>query len=82
MDFRGKTVVITGASSGLGYKLAELAAKEGCRLALLSRRKEITDKLAEKLTETGSQILSLSCDVTNKQEFKKHSTPLKATLEI
>jgi len=70
MNFSKKTVVITGASSGIGYELSKLFARESCNLALLSRRKDITDHLAEELKNSGSKILSLKCDVTIREEVQ------------
>ncbi|MFO7445648.1 MAG: SDR family NAD(P)-dependent oxidoreductase [Ignavibacteriaceae bacterium] len=68
MNFTNKTVVLTGASSGIGYELAKLICSEKCNIVLLSRRKELTDKLAEELKVSGSGVLSLKCDVSVKEE--------------
>ena len=37
-----KTVLITGASSGIGYSLAEVFAKNFCNLVLVARREKTT----------------------------------------
>jgi short-subunit dehydrogenase len=71
MKFAGKNIILTGASSGIGYELSRLIACQKCNIALLSRRKEITDTLASELSFTGSRILSLKCDVTSPGEVKK-----------
>lgn len=44
-----KTVVITGASSGIGMEFARAFSKMGCRLILTARRKERLEKLREEL---------------------------------
>jgi uncharacterized protein len=44
-----ETVVITGASSGIGAELARVAAREGCRLVLAARSVAALDKLAVEL---------------------------------
>jgi uncharacterized protein len=44
-----ETVLITGASSGIGLELAKCFATDGCRLILVARNKEALEKLAEEL---------------------------------
>ena len=46
-----KTVLITGASSGLGEALALYCAAQGCNLALVARRLELLEQLAEKIRD-------------------------------
>ena len=45
MELKDKNILLTGASSGIGYELARGLAKEKCNLALLSRRIEILERL-------------------------------------
>jgi short-subunit dehydrogenase len=48
-----KRVLITGASSGIGWSLAERFAVEGARLVLVARRRERLERLAEKIESQG-----------------------------
>ncbi|MFB5632860.1 MAG: SDR family NAD(P)-dependent oxidoreductase, partial [Nitrosopumilus sp.] len=43
MDFKNKTVLITGASSGIGKQTAIEFAKQGANIILVARRKEKLD---------------------------------------
>lgn len=65
-DLTDKIAVVTGASSGLGVQMATAFAKQGAHLAILARRKDRLDALADKLrTEYKIRVLPLQCDVTD-----------------
>jgi short-subunit dehydrogenase len=68
MQLSNKTILITGASSGIGYELAKQLANEGCNLVLLARRKEILDSLAQKIKTDKNTVLTYQCDIRNKSE--------------
>jgi len=59
---RNKVVVITGASSGIGYALAKEFASKGVRLSLGARRTELLEKLKDELP--GTEILIQKTDVS------------------
>ncbi|MEU1349581.1 SDR family oxidoreductase [Streptomyces sp. NPDC005775] len=61
----GRTAVITGAASGMGNATARLLAAQGVRVALLARRAERLEELAEKITAGGGQALVVVTDVTD-----------------
>jgi len=70
MDFINKTILITGASSGIGYSLAKLLPKENCSIALLSRRENILKELAKEINIIGNQARAYKCDVGNVEEVR------------
>jgi short-subunit dehydrogenase len=78
MDLRGKTILLTGASSGIGLEPSRLLAKEKVKLALLARRENILIQLADELKSTGSVILPLQCDVSKKEDIRKSYLEVKS----
>ncbi len=61
-----KTVLITGASSGIGLACAHAFAQEAARLIITARRKQRIDALANELRqEHGSGVLTIQLDVRN-----------------
>ncbi len=62
--FRDQTVVITGASSGIGEDVALGFARQGARVALLARRKSMLDDVAGRIDAAGGRALAIACDVT------------------
>jgi short-subunit dehydrogenase len=67
MNFQNKTILITGASSGIGAELARQFSKHNCRLVLLARRENLLAQLEESLKLTNNNIISIKCDVSNRQ---------------
>lgn len=64
--YQNKSVLITGASSGIGEELAIQLAQLDARLTLTARRRELLDALAQKITATGKPApLVVPADVTN-----------------
>ena len=62
MSENQKKIWVTGASSGIGKAVAEKFAKEGWKVALSARRKEVLDKMAD-----NQNIFSFPLDVTDKE---------------
>jgi NAD(P)-dependent dehydrogenase (short-subunit alcohol dehydrogenase family) len=61
----GKTIVITGASRGIGAAAAEAMAAEGAALLLLARSSEGLTPLAERLRARGTRVEAMTCDVAH-----------------
>jgi short-subunit dehydrogenase len=68
---KNKTVVITGASSGLGASLALECAKQGARLALFARDGERLRAVAERCETEGAEALAVVGDVTVAADGKR-----------
>jgi NADP-dependent 3-hydroxy acid dehydrogenase YdfG len=69
-NIRGKVVVITGASSGLGEATARHLAAQGAIVVLGARRVERIDALAAALEGGGAQALAVKTDVTDSAQVK------------
>lgn len=65
-DIQGKTVIITGASSGIGEETARLLAAQGAKVGLAARRKDRLDTLVKEIEEAGGQAIAIEADVTDK----------------
>ena len=73
MDFKNKTVLITGASSGIGKQTAIEFAKLGANIILVVRRKEKLNELAKELEKFNVTISVCQCDVSDKSQVKEMS---------
>ncbi len=62
----GKTVLITGASSGIGAHLARVAAAAGANVVLAARRVERLEQVAKNIHLHGGEALAVALDVTDR----------------
>ena len=69
-DFEGKTVVIAGASRGLGLDLARSFAREGANVVLLARNRHLLAEAARELEAVGATAAAFGCDVTKQDEVR------------
>jgi uncharacterized protein len=63
MDTKSQTVLITGASSGIGYELAKLFARDHYNLVLIARSGERLTQVATELSQLGVSIKTLALDL-------------------
>ncbi|SFR62445.1 NAD(P)-dependent dehydrogenase, short-chain alcohol dehydrogenase family [Marinobacter daqiaonensis] len=69
-SLKGKTVMVTGASSGLGAHFAEVCSQVGARVVVGARRVEKLEKLAESIRNTGGEVLPVAMDVTSRDSVE------------
>lgn len=65
---KDKVVIITGASSGIGYATALTLSKAGAKVAIGARRTDKLAKLEEEIKQNGGEVFSQKLDVTKKAE--------------
>ncbi|WP_033295298.1 SDR family oxidoreductase [Amycolatopsis jejuensis] len=62
---KGRTVLITGASSGIGRATALAIARHGAKVLLVARRAEELDSVCNEITARGSEAATYPCDLTD-----------------
>jgi NAD(P)-dependent dehydrogenase (short-subunit alcohol dehydrogenase family) len=67
-ELRGKTALVTGASSGIGKRVALAYAQAGAELAIAARNLAALEALAEQIAAAGGQALPIACDVTRRDQ--------------
>ncbi|MCH7508289.1 MAG: SDR family oxidoreductase [Proteobacteria bacterium] len=67
-DFANKTIIITGASEGIGRALALELAPQAPRLVLAARNRERLESLAKECEAAGATTLVCRCDITGKAD--------------
>ncbi|OMJ82952.1 hypothetical protein SteCoe_16226 [Stentor coeruleus] len=75
---KGKTIVISGASRGIGLAIAKRAAKDGANVAILAKTVEPHSKLegtiftaAKDIEKLGGKALPIQCDIRYEDQVKK-----------
>ena len=71
MDFKGKNVVITGASSGIGRQAALGFARKGANVILVARRLQRLRQVEDELKKFDVSTLACKCDVSDKSQVQR-----------
>jgi 3-oxoacyl-[acyl-carrier protein] reductase len=70
-DLTGRVGLVTGASSGLGLRFAEVLAANGAAVALVARRKERLAALQAKIEAAGGRAVAIAADVLDNASMRR-----------
>jgi NADP-dependent 3-hydroxy acid dehydrogenase YdfG len=70
-NIAGKTIVITGASSGMGAAAARHLAEKGAPVVLGARRADRIEALAAEIAEAGGKATAVVTDVTKREDLQR-----------
>ena len=69
LKIKGKVALITGATKGIGLKLAETLAREGCNLGICARSQAAVDDAVKHLSALGVEVYGEVVDVTDDKAY-------------
>lgn len=67
-DLRGKKALVTGASSGIGKKVALAYVEAGAEVAVAARHLDALEQLADEISAAGGRAVPIACDVTRQEQ--------------
>jgi NAD(P)-dependent dehydrogenase (short-subunit alcohol dehydrogenase family) len=76
----GKTALVTGASSGLGWRFAEVLALAGAKVALAARSTDKLEQLKREIGRTGGTACAVRMDVTDVASVRASVLAAESTL--
>nr|WP_317198990.1 SDR family NAD(P)-dependent oxidoreductase [uncultured Psychrobacter sp.] len=78
---KGKNIIITGASSGIGERTAYLLSECGAHVIMLARTEEKLKKVKENIEELGGKASYYPCDLTDMDDIEKVGEQIKADFD-
>jgi short-subunit dehydrogenase len=73
-----QTIVITGATSGIGLATARMAAEKGAKLVLVARNEKALSELADELSSEGTRVIFAIADVADEKALRTAAEIAKA----
>src|SRR2546425_12445516 len=78
LGLTGKVAIVTGGSAGLGRAAAMRLAREGARVSICARGKEVLERTAGEIRQAGGDVLAIPADGTRAEGVE---AGVKATTE-
>ena len=70
LDLSDQVALVTGASSGLGYRFSKVLAKCGAKVALSARRVDKLEKLSEEIKSDGGECMVIPIDMVDRDTIR------------
>jgi short-subunit dehydrogenase len=80
MSLVNQVVLVTGASSGIGWSLSRVLASKGCKVGLIARRQEQLAALGKEIEQAGGQCAHFPADVSDRSATLSAIQELRARL--
>jgi sorbose reductase len=80
-DLHGKRALVTGASTGIGKKVALAYVQAGAEVAIAARHSEVLEETAAELTAAGGKVVPICCDVTQPDQVSSMLDQVIAELD-
>lgn len=77
-DLTGEVALVTGASSGLGARFAQVLAANGAKVALVARRKDRLDALRGQIAADGGTAIAVQADVLDRDAMLRAFAEVEA----
>lgn len=79
-ELAGKVLFLAGVGPQMGAATALIAAREGAKVAVAARGKDIPEEIASKIRESGGEAIALQCDLTSKDSIRAAVAATEAEL--
>jgi NAD(P)-dependent dehydrogenase (short-subunit alcohol dehydrogenase family) len=79
-SLEGQTALVTGGSGALGSAMARALAQAGASVAIMGRRAEPCERLAEHIRAAGGQALGVACDVLDRAALERAAEEIAKAL--
>ncbi|WP_417516551.1 SDR family NAD(P)-dependent oxidoreductase [Minwuia sp.] len=72
LGLKGKNVIVTGGSRGIGFGIARGFAAEGANVSICARGEESLNKAKAELEKSGTTVHAATCDVSNAESLEAY----------